>query len=169
MALRRDLSNPLLYRRQDFIFSCTLLDLSYGDSTESLPIIYLFPRHMTVLEKKGINHIIPSMMSFIGDRRYHKGESCNLRCSRVMFRSALSPRTNKPTYISPATLRELTAIAKDTVSVEGSQNSMGRQAMNTLFVSNSVKYLKPPILHRSFPHRVYLLRQCLIPPCSLTF
>ncbi len=50
-------------------FPCPILDLLCGDNTESLLIMYLFPRHATVLEKSGINQIIPIMRSLIGERR----------------------------------------------------------------------------------------------------
>lgn len=41
----------------------------HDDNIESLPIIYLFPLHTTVLLKRGTNQISPMSQSLIGDRR----------------------------------------------------------------------------------------------------
>ena len=45
----------------------------HGDRTESLPIIYLFPLHTTVVERIGTNQISPMTRSLTGESRYHNG------------------------------------------------------------------------------------------------
>lgn len=40
-----------------------------GERQESFPMRYLFPLHMTVLDSRGINQIIPMIISLTGDRK----------------------------------------------------------------------------------------------------